>query len=71
MDDIEEGKIGKKEELKYSKHNKKLYYYYYPDFSSPSRHIYESLIIKTEQPGKYRGTIFHAMITLALKLIIL
>jgi hypothetical protein len=41
-------KILKKEDLQYNKHNKKFNDDYHPDFSSPTRHVPESIIIKME-----------------------
>jgi hypothetical protein len=41
-------KILKKEDLQYSKHNKKFNDNYYPNLPSPDGHVPESIIIKTE-----------------------
>jgi hypothetical protein len=40
-------KILKKEDLQYSKHNKKFNDNYYPNLPSPDGHVPESIIIKT------------------------
>jgi len=60
-------KILKEKDLQYSKHNKKFNDDYYPDFSSPARHIFESIIIKTEQPSYKRKTLFHLYVQFCLK----
>jgi hypothetical protein len=41
-------KIGEEKYFQNGKHNKKLNEDNYPHFSSPARHIPESIIIKTE-----------------------
>jgi hypothetical protein len=42
-------KIGEEKYFQYGKHNKKFDEDNYPYFSSPTRHIPESIIIKMEQ----------------------
>jgi hypothetical protein len=53
-------KILKKKDLQNGKHNKKFNEDYQPYFSSPARHTSESVVIKPENPVKYRIVLSHS-----------